>query len=340
MEYLVRSESLTGYCELVNSLGGDPNDLLGNFGLNAAMLDAEGAMFPYRSFVGLLEASARVLQCPDFGIRLAQKQDFSVLGSIALAAQQSTLIADALERVSNYLHVYTPALDLNASILPDGKTLVLSIDIQLKPMPPCVQAVELNMALSAKIIRMLSGGRSIPFKLTLPHAPVNSAQVYRKSFPCEVEFNQGVAAYQLKASDLMLPLMSEQSELGEMAYSYLQNQFLAKRSSFVEQVRSLIKPLLMVGQCRNEVVAKTLGVDVRQLHRMLEKEGSRFRDVKDEVLKELAENYLKEPSLKLGQVGRLLGYAEQSAFSRSCHRWFGMGPREYRKNKHAHNVHI
>ena len=333
MEYLVRSESLTGYCDLVEGLGGSADELLAKFGLNRDSVETEGSMFPYRSFVALLEESARSLNCPDFGIRIAQQQDFSVLGPIALAAQQSTLVADALARVSSYLHVYTPALDLNANVLPDNKTLVLSIDIQLSPLPKCEQAVELNLALSAKIIRMLTGGRSKPLQVLVPHSPINTGQVYRKAFPCEVVFNQGIAGYWLNASDLMLPLIAEQSELGEMAYSYLQNQFMAKRSSITEQVRSLIKPLLMVGQCTNEVVASTLEMEVRQLHRMLEKEGTKFRYVKDEVLKELAEHYLKEKSLKLGQVGRLLGYAEQSAFSRSCQRWFGMGPRDYRKKQ-------
>lgn len=331
MTQLVRSESLTGYCDLVEQLGGDPDALLALFELNRQKVDVPGNLFPYRSFVALLEATAQSLECPDFGIRCANLQDFSVLGPIALAAQQSENQGEALQRVSSYLHVYTPALGLNLSALPGGETLLLEIQVLLKPLPKCVQAIELTMALSAKIIHMLGGGLLKPIKAMLPHSPVNPMNVYRKAFPCEVTFNQGVSAYEVRASDLSLPLSAKQSELGEMAYSYLQSHFLPKQSSLKERVQSVIKPLLMVEQCTNEAVANALELDVRQLHRLLEKEGVSFRLVKDEVLRELAGVYLREEGLKLGQIARLLGYSEQSGFSRSCQRWFGMGPRAYRK---------
>ena len=331
MTDLVRSESLTGYCQLVESLGGDYESLLAGYDLSRGAIETEGYMFPYRSFVCLIEETARNLNCPDFGIRCAQLQDFSVLGPIALAAQQSDVLAQALERVSNYLHVYTPALSLSVSMLPGGQSLILGLDIRLDPMPDCVQVVELNMALSAKIIHMLSGGRSKPLKLMMPHSPVNSSRVYRKSFPCDIEFNQGMAAYEMKSSDLNLPLLSELSELGGMAYSYLEAHFLPKKATLPERVAALIKPLLMADQCDNQSMASALNMEVRQLHRLLEADGLSFRRIKDKVMKELAEMYLKEKNIKLGQIARILGYAEQSAFSRSCQRWFGMGPRDYRK---------
>lgn len=328
---LVRSESLTGYCELVESLGGQADELLGRYDLDRHKLSDAGYMFPYRSFVALLEETAKALNCPDFGIRCAGYQDFKVLGPIALAAQQGENLGQALQRVSSYLHVYTPALGLNVSVLPSGKTLLVAMEILLKPLPNCTQVIELTMALTAKITRMISGGQAIPIKILFPHSAINSNVVYRKAFPCEVAFNQGVSGCEINARDLSLPLSVEQSEMGEMAYRYLESHFLPKQTSLSERVSALIKPLLMAEQCSNEIVAKTLGMDVRQLHRLLELEDTNFRLIKDKVLKELAQMYLKEKTLKLGQISRLLGYSEQSGFSRSCQRWFSMGPREYRK---------
>jgi methylphosphotriester-DNA--protein-cysteine methyltransferase len=40
--------------------------------------------------------------------------------------------------------------------------------------------------------------------------------------------------------------------------------------------------------------------------------------------------YLAEPGLYLSQIAVLLGYSEQSALNRSCRRWFGKTPRQYR----------
>jgi AraC-like DNA-binding protein len=332
MTQLVRSDSLTGYDKVVEELAGNPEDLLALFDLTLDQIHTQGFMLPYRSFVGLLEHTAEALNCPDFGIRCAGRQDFSVLGPIALAAQQSINLAQALERVSSYLHVYTPALGLSVGIIPGKNTIMVTLDILLNPLPACSQAVELTMALSAKIIHMISGGRSKPLRVLLPHSCINKPSVYRKAFPCEVLFQQGVSSFEIHVRDLNLPLITEQSELGEMAYAYLQSHFTVKRQSTADKVKALIKPLIMAGHCTNDVVAKALGFEVRQLHRLLETEGQNFRAIKDGVLKELAMHYLQEPTLRLGQVARLLGYAEQSAFSRSCQRWFNMGPRDYRKS--------
>jgi AraC-like DNA-binding protein len=305
---------------------------LNSFNLTVDQIDSDSFMFPYRTFVGLLEHTAHTLGCPDFGIRCAQQQDFSVLGPIALAAQQGGNLGQALQRVSSYLHVYTPALGLNVSVMPGGKTLLVAIEILLKPYPKCAQAVELTMALTAKIIHMLSGGQSNPVRVLMTHSPMNAPSIYRHALPCEVLFNQGVTGYEVLADDLNLPLISEQSELGEVACNYLESHFSAKQLTISDRVRALIKPLLMVEQCTNASIARALGVEVRQLHRLLEAEGRCFRGIKDSVLKELAELYLREKALKLGQVATLLGYSEQSGFSRSCQRWFSMGPREYRKS--------
>lgn len=331
MTQLVKSESLRGYSETVRGLNGDPSPLLKQFGLSEALISEDGNMLPYRSFVGLLEETARSLNVPDFGLRLAMEQDFSVLGPIALAAQQARNLGEALKRVSDYLHVYTPALGLQVNSLPCGTRLLVTLEILLDPLPPCVQATELTLGLSAKIIKMISGGRCVPLQVLLPHRQQHKSRLLGQVFTFDMAFNQGVSGYIVKMEDLMLPMQADQSEIGEMAYSYLQSQFIAKQIKLSEKVAALIKPMVQVNQCNNEAVAEALAMPVRQLHRMLEKEGTNFLEVKEKVLKGLAEHYLLQPHLKLSQIAALMGYAEQSGFTRSCKRWFDMSPRQWRK---------
>jgi AraC-like DNA-binding protein len=40
----------------------------------------------------------------------------------------------------------------------------------------------------------------------------------------------------------------------------------------------------------------------------------------------LAGQYLPDPTLSLIEIAFLLGFSEQSAFSRACRRWFGKPP--------------
>jgi AraC-like DNA-binding protein len=50
------------------------------------------------------------------------------------------------------------------------------------------------------------------------------------------------------------------------------------------------------------------------------------------VRREIALRYLKDPSIPLIRVARMLGYSETSALSRSCYRWFSASPRQVRDN--------
>ena len=61
-------------------------------------------------------------------------------------------------------------------------------------------------------------------------------------------------------------------------------------------------------------------------------EGVRCQDLIDRERRALAARYLAEPGLHLSQIAGLIGYAEQSTLNRSCRRWFGKTPRQYRGN--------
>jgi AraC-like DNA-binding protein len=56
-----------------------------------------------------------------------------------------------------------------------------------------------------------------------------------------------------------------------------------------------------------------------------------FEDIKDAVRRDMAAAYLRQRNLPLSQVAELLGYAEPSALSRSCRRWFGETPSAVRR---------
>jgi AraC-like DNA-binding protein len=67
------------------------------------------------------------------------------------------------------------------------------------------------------------------------------------------------------------------------------------------------------------------------MQRRLNEEGTTFEEIKDNARRDLAERYLSNLDLPLTQITVLLDYSEQSALGRSCRRWFGTAPREYRK---------
>jgi AraC-like DNA-binding protein len=52
----------------------------------------------------------------------------------------------------------------------------------------------------------------------------------------------------------------------------------------------------------------------------------------DQHRRDAAEHYLRDTHITLSHLTRELGYAEQSVLARSCRRWFGSSPSEYRRS--------
>jgi len=80
MAHQLRAQSIVGFAPLVTELGGDARQLLRNAGLDPAELEQPDIYILHRAFIQLLEDAADGLRCPDFGLRLLDRQDLSVLG--------------------------------------------------------------------------------------------------------------------------------------------------------------------------------------------------------------------------------------------------------------------
>jgi AraC-like DNA-binding protein len=100
-------------------------------------------------------------------------------------------------------------------------------------------------------------------------------------------------------------------------------------------VRRQIVRLARDGEPSLEKVAEALHVSPRTLRRRLQERDRQFRTLRDDTLRRLAEDHLRDPRLQLAEVALLLGYSEQSAFTRAFRRWTGETPAAFRKRPRA-----
>lgn len=63
--------------------------------------------------------------------------------------------------------------------------------------------------------------------------------------------------------------------------------------------------------------------------------GLKFRELRDDTRRRIAENYLKDPRLSLAEVAWILGYSEHSAFTRAFRRWTSQSPQAWRREMDA-----
>jgi AraC-like DNA-binding protein len=323
---MVRAQAIRGYRELVADLGGDPARLLRTARIKASALHQPTAFISFVSMVQLLERSAQDLACPDFGLRLADRQDIGILGPLAVAMRHSATVGEAMECASKYMHVYNPAIAF--TVQPDRRhrQAQFVFEILAEHGPQCAQVIEHGVGVTCRILQMLSAGRSHVNSVSLPHPRSASLSTYQQHLGVRVEFKAPMAALTIERGDLDLRLGEHNEELHAFAVNYLDVQFPARQTALLVEVRRVIERLLGTGACGYNDVADALSIHPRTLQRRLREEGTTFEDVKDHVRRELAQRYLGHPEMPLKQVSIMLDYSEQSALTRSCQRWFHTSP--------------
>ena len=97
-----------------------------------------------------------------------------------------------------------------------------------------------------------------------------------------------------------------------------------------DEVQRLLRRKLIKDTCSIFEVADLYGVSRRTLSRHLKAEGRTFRQVRDEVLCELACTLLAETDLKLNQISEILNFSDPAAFTNAFRRWTGQAPSTWR----------
>ncbi|GAB4586921.1 AraC family transcriptional regulator [Nocardia sp. IFM 10818] len=326
---LIRGTALQGYPELVAELGADPGALLEAVAIPRAAVGDHESLLSFRAVVTAIEAAAAATGTLDFGRRLALQQGIEILGPLAAAARTAPTTGEAFRALHRYLPVYSPAIAASLE-QPDGQALVrFEYRILLDHLPPHRQVIELALGVALRMTRLIAGQAYSPVSVHLPHDPVAPEPDYLRYFGCPVHFAQPFSGFLLRPEDLARPLASD-AAVRAVVEAYLDTLTPPADGTTTGPVRVLIRKLLPTGTVDRDLIAAHLCLHPRTLQRRLTVEGTTFTALVDEIRRDEAEHYLRDTDIPLGQLATLLGYSEQSVFTRACHRWFGTSAATHR----------
>lgn len=329
---LIRVASLRGFAPLVRDLGGDPEGLLRRFGIAPDALDDDDGFIPITAHDLMLDAAGRELDCSDFGLRLSQAQDLSILGPLAVAIEASPTVADALECVTRFLFVHSPALRIAVEDDPSGVRGVVAItyrkDLHESPYSP--QAMELGMGLLFRIATALVGDDVGLRSVDLPHAPMSPVTRYTDLFGTTVRFSAGVAALRIDRQTLDLRFEGADAMIRTLAIAHLAQDHADPTELVSARVRRLLAETLGTTGLVLDDVARLMDTHPRTLQRALAAEGTTYELVLDDVRRVAALRLISTTDLRLMQIATMVGFSAQSTLSRAVRRWTGRTPREMR----------
>jgi AraC-like DNA-binding protein len=138
---------------------------------------------------------------------------------------------------------------------------------------------------------------------------------------CTIKFDAELAARPVLTGNPELA-----AEADRMAARYIEG--LAPDTA-ATRVRELLLKAMSSGDLDQDGIALALNQSASTLQRRLRREGTTYQRVLDTTRRELALEYLREGRHTLADITFLLGFADQSNFTRAFRRWTGQTPREF-----------
>lgn len=329
MEILLRAGGMQGYQALMRSLGHDPLPLLARCGLSAEMLADEDQLVPIQAAYDLLTLSAEHTGLVDFGLRAARIQDVSMLGPLALALQNCPTVGEALNVLTRYLYVQSPASSMR--LIRPSERVSGAVDLVYEPtgggcLQVSPQVFDHGLGLAHGVFRMLAAERYALLAVSLPHGSPGIINHYQQFFGAPVHIGQDVGALHFAEGMLPVPVTGATATFLKVAKDYIARHFPAPDTPMAPRVRLALSRALGNRFVDKASVAAMLALHPRTLQRRLDSEGTSFEAIRDEVRRQAAIRYLADTRYPLAQVAGLVGFGEQSTFTRYCRKNLGGTP--------------
>ncbi|WP_245401977.1 AraC family transcriptional regulator [Nocardia albiluteola] len=330
---VIRSAGLRGFRATVAELGGNAEDFATRAGLPVAALDADDLLVPDHLMAMTLETAAAELNCPDLGLRIATRQDLSMLGPLALAIRNSPTLADALECTSRYLFVHARALSLTLEPDPYGDRTITALHYGVElGRAVTVQGTDLGLAFLHRTLLLLVDGPYGLRSVELPYRPPAPRETYEEFFGAPVRFDRPAALLRVPSSLAARAVPGGDEHLSRLAIAFLNEQSAGEGDSIVPRVRAAVQQMLGTTAPEISAVARILTLHPRTLQRRLAAEHTGFATILDNVRRAEAHRYLTTTDLPMSQIASLLGLSEQSTFTRCCQRWWDATPSAVRRD--------
>lgn len=189
-------------------------------------------------------------------------------------------------------------------------------------------------AISALVsfMRKLVPNAPNPSEVAFSSPPPANPQVYEAFFGCPVLFNAPYVRVRFPSEYLGIPLPTANPTLRQLLdkQSAALSSALPDENPFAFQVQQVVMRLLPDARVSLKEVASEMAISVRTLQRRLTEGGHTFQALLDRTRQELAQSYLKDPSLSMIEITLLLGFVEQSSFNRAFRQWVGVSPGKWR----------
>jgi AraC-like DNA-binding protein len=270
-------------------------------------------------------------QRPALALRIAEgisARHFGVLGYAALACDT---LAEALQRMERFHASVYDANPAHMTATPEA----VAIEWGVARGRPGALVDETAIASLVQLARDMTGRYWPVQSVSFVNPPPAHTQPYEDFFGGQVLFGQPVTRLVFDQAYLALPLRKSDPALLQLLDQQAEQllQQVAAVPAMVDNWRKTLVPLIREGKTSLSALAQAHHTSPRSLQRRLAEQGTSFQQLLDNTRQHLAEGHLRDARLDLVEIALLLGYSEQSAFTRAFRAWTGHAPAQWRRQQ-------
>ncbi|MEO0035454.1 MAG: hypothetical protein RLZZ501_1477 [Pseudomonadota bacterium] len=326
----ILAAAASGVAGFIGRHGGHAEAVFEQVGIPGERLGDPVLPLDLGAYCAMMELAAGDTGNDNFGLWFGQQfqpQALGLIGEIALAAPT---LGGALQALAELFPFHQQATETRFAA--EGERVRLEYRILDGSILARRQDAELTMGMFANVVRTCLGPAWAPDEVWLEHPRPEAWRDHDRAFDAPVHFGQRTNAVVLPARDLGRRMPG--GDLGRLTALRARLIALAGgtgHTPLLDRVRAEIRSRLPEGEARVEIIAAALGMARWTLQRRLAGQGLAFSDLVDQVRRELAAAYLRQPHIPLSDLAFFLGYSELSAFTRAATRWFDLSPSQARQ---------
>lgn len=286
---------------------------------------------PLETFVSRLEEERAITPDGAHSWRAGQRLSLPSIGLVGEAVAPRRTLGEALRVFARGF----PVLQSNSMV-----TLEITGDeahVSYRVLDPRIWPRRADAELTLGLIRGICDRYAVPREaiqdLCFEHQPDRDLRALFRHIGRMPRFGQDENRITFSASALSHRLRAEPlgdaQEPGRRLDEALVD--LRRQTPVSQRVHALILSQMQHGLVNQADVAARLGMSERGLRRALAAEGLPFHAILEECRRAHGFALLVRGDRLFGEIALLLGYSDQTAFSRAFSRWYGVSPREIRK---------
>lgn len=300
-----------------------------SLGISRESLSRPGAALPMRDLFGLFELFARKRGDDTFGVFAGGTLQPAAFGMFIRYAAQAPTLAAAIDRGIKGLRLHQ--LCSTFSLTADNAVVKWSYTVNLPlSLGRHHHAVHVLLQMKSFLSSYLGYSPRI-LEFGLEANEYGSSGGLEEVFAAPARWAQSVNYLLLPRDLLFAPRIAAEDLDDPITFSELLRYAHGHPPrTAAERVRAAIQLRGNDSRPSLDDVARYLNVGVRTLQRQLARESVTFKVIGEKVQKSRARELIRETSLSMKQVSRLVGYSDAAHFTRAYRSWYGIAPSQDR----------